>query len=140
QRKNVNLDEPCIIISTSGMLEGGPIVGYLKQIAEDSRNLICLTGYQVPGTRGRRLQDGEREIKLSPDEAPVKVRSEVKSFEFSAHADQSGLFRFISKIKGLEKVYCVHGEEWKTIEFADRIEDLKKISAYSPINGETYSL
>jgi predicted metal-dependent RNase len=140
QRKNVNLDEPCIIISTSGMLEGGPIVGYLKQIAEDSKNLICLTGYQVPGTRGRRLQDGEREIKLSPDEEPFKVLSEVKSFEFSAHADQSGLFRFISKIKGLERVYCVHGEEWKTIEFADRIEELKKISAYSPINGETYPL
>jgi len=137
QRKVVNLDEPCIIISTSGMLEGGPVIGYLKQIAGDPKNLICLTGYQVPGTRGRKLQDGAREIKLPPDGELIEVNSEVKSFEFSAHADQSGLFRFISRTKGLEKIYCVHGEEWKTIEYAERIEKLKKVDAYSPLNGET---
>ncbi len=138
QRKSVNLDEPCIIISTSGMLEGGPVIGYLKQIAEDPKSLICLTGYQVSGTRGRKLQDGERKITISPNEEPIKVNSEVNSFEFSAHADQSGLFRFISKIKKIERVYCVHGEKWKTIEYAERIEKLKKIDAYSPLNGETY--
>ncbi len=138
QRKGVNLDEPCIIISTSGMLEGGPVIGYLKQLSDDPKNLICLTGYQVSGTRGRRLQDGEKEIKLSPNGEPVKVDSEIKSFEFSAHADQSGLFRFISKIKGLERVYCIHGEEWKIVEYSERIEKLKKIDAYSPLNGETY--
>ncbi|MEM3594779.1 MAG: MBL fold metallo-hydrolase RNA specificity domain-containing protein [Candidatus Jordarchaeaceae archaeon] len=137
QRKTVNLDEPCIIISTSGMLEGGPVIGYLKQMASDPKNLICLTGYQVPGTRGRKLQDGAREIRLPSDEEPILVNSEVKSFEFSAHADQSGLFRFVSRIEGLERVFCVHGEEWKTIEYAERIEELKKLDAYSPLNGET---
>lgn len=137
QRKAVNLDEPCIIISTSGMLEGGPVIGYLKQMAGDSKNLICLTGYQVHGTKGRKLQEGAREIKLPSDEEPIKVNSEIKSFEFSAHSDQSGLFRFVSRIKGLERVYCVHGEEWKTIEYAERIEKLKKLDAYSPLNGET---
>jgi len=138
QRKVVNLDEPCIIISTSGMLEGGPVIGYLKQMADDPKNLICLTGYQVPGTRGRKLQDGVKEIRLPPNDEPTEVNSEVKSFEFSAHADQSGLFRFISRIKGLERIYCVHGEEWKTIEYAERIEELKKVDARSPMNGETY--
>ncbi|MGQ9722205.1 MAG: MBL fold metallo-hydrolase RNA specificity domain-containing protein [Candidatus Jordarchaeum sp.] len=138
QKRSVNIDEPCIIVSTSGMLEGGPVIGYIKKIAGDPKSLICLTGYQVPGTRGRRLQDGEREIKIAPKEESIKVNSEVKSFEFSAHADQSGLFRFISKIKELERVYCVHGEEWKTVEFAERIEKLKKVDSYSPINGETY--
>ncbi|WXG40129.1 MAG: MBL fold metallo-hydrolase RNA specificity domain-containing protein [Candidatus Freyarchaeum deiterrae] len=140
QRKGVNLDEPCIIISTSGMLEGGPVIGYLKQMANDPKNLICLTGYQVPGTRGRKLQDGAKEIKLPPDGEPIEVKSEVKTFEFSAHADQSGLFRFISRIKGLERIYCVHGEEWKTIEYAERIEELKKVDACSPLNGETFSI
>jgi len=138
QRKDINIDDPCIIISTSGMLEGGPVIEYLKRIAGDPKSLICLTGYQVPGTRGRRLQDGEREIRLSPNSEPIKVRSEIKTFEFSAHADQSGLFRFISKIKELKRVYCVHGEEWKTIEYAERIEELKNVDAYSPMNGETY--
>lgn len=138
QRKAVNLNEPCIVISTSGMLEGGPVIEYLKYLASDSKNLICLTGYQVPGTRGRKLQDGAREIKLSSESEPIQVNSEVKSFEFSAHADQSGLFRFVSRIKGLERVYCVHGEEWKTIEYAEHIEKSKKIDAYSPLNGETY--
>jgi predicted metal-dependent RNase len=106
-------------------------------MAGDQKNLICLTGYQVPGTRGRKLQDGAKEIKL-PNGEPVEVNSEVKSFEFSAHADQSGLFRFISRINGLERIYCVHGEEWKTVEYAERIEELKEVDAYSPQNGETY--
>ena len=131
----VERKEPCIIISTSGMLEGGPAMFYLKELGSDPKNLICLTGYQVPGTRGRRLLDGERKIEL-PKGGSVEVLAEVKMFDFSAHADQPSLFRFISYLRGLKKVFCIHGEEIKVLDFSERIKKNKKIEAYAPKVGE----
>lgn len=131
----VEREEPCIIISTSGMLEGGPAIFYLKELGTNPKNLICLTGYQVPGTRGRRLLDGERRIEL-PKEGPIEVLAEVKMFDFSAHADQPSLFRFISYLRGLKKVFCVHGEEVKVLDFSERIKKNKKIEAHAPKVGE----
>ncbi len=116
--------EPCVVITTSGMLEGGPVVHYLKKLAEDERNLICLTGYQVEGTRGRQLQDGLRTIKIQDE--PININCEVKSFDFSAHADQAGLLRFLSAIDGVQKVILIHGEESKSLNFAQRLKELKK--------------
>ncbi|MHA1608233.1 MAG: MBL fold metallo-hydrolase RNA specificity domain-containing protein [Candidatus Freyarchaeota archaeon] len=138
-RKDVlKAEEPMIIISTSGMLEGGPILYYLKIFGADPKNLICLTGYQVPGTRGRLLYDGQREIQLEGES--LRVEAQVKFFDFSAHADYPGLLRFLSFFKNLERVFCVHGEEKKVLNFCERIESLRKVEAYAPRNGETITL
>jgi predicted metal-dependent RNase len=56
----INTKQPAIVITTSGMVQGGPVIRYLKELGDDERNLICLTGYMVKGTRGRQLQEGER--------------------------------------------------------------------------------
>ncbi|MHA1410865.1 MAG: MBL fold metallo-hydrolase RNA specificity domain-containing protein, partial [Candidatus Odinarchaeia archaeon] len=130
------MKDPCIIISTSGMLEGGPAIYYLSKLAEDNRNLIYLTGYQVEGTRGRKLLDGEKDIEL-PSGDTLTVESDVKFADFSAHADQPGLINFISKLNKKENIFCVHGEENKTIKLADRLSQLKDTRAYSPSVGET---
>jgi len=135
----VEQEEPCIIISTSGMLEGGPAMFYLKELGNNPKNLVCLTGYQVPGTRGRKLLDGEKEIEL-PTGEKIEVSAEVKLFDFSAHADQPSLFRFISHLKGVQKVFCIHGEENKVLDFSKRIKKNKKIEAYAPRVGEEMTL
>jgi len=138
RRDLVKMKKPMIIISTSGMLEGGPIVYYLKKFGGDPKNLICLTGYQVPGTRGRMLYDGVRELEL--DGEKVKVEAKVAFFDFSAHADYPGLLRFLSAFKNLERVICIHGEEKKIINFCERLEAIRKIEAYAPHNGDTVKI
>ncbi|MHA1237719.1 MAG: MBL fold metallo-hydrolase RNA specificity domain-containing protein [Candidatus Odinarchaeia archaeon] len=128
-------DEPCVIITTSGMIEGGPVLKYLECLGGDENNLICLTGYQVPKTRGRTLLEGGKVIRINDKD--VEIKADVKYFEFSAHADRPGLFRFISNLKSVKTVLCVHGEENKAISFASGINKLKGIEAHAPSVGET---
>ncbi len=123
--------EPCIITTTSGMLEGGPVIHYLEHLASDPKNLIALTGYQVQGSRGRSLMDGKKTIQL-PSGETVKIESEVKFFDFSAHADQGGLLRFISSLKNLEQVYIVHGEGNKPKLLAEKIEEISGAEVFVP--------
>ncbi|MEM1658646.1 MAG: MBL fold metallo-hydrolase RNA specificity domain-containing protein [Candidatus Jordarchaeales archaeon] len=139
ERKDLlKMEGPMIIISTSGMLEGGPIIYYLKNFGDDPKNLICLTGYQVPGTRGRMLYDGVRELDLNGEK--VKIEAKVCFFDFSAHADYPGLLRFLSAFKKLKRVLCVHGEEKKILSFCERVKSLRDVEAYAPSNGETVIL
>lgn len=135
----IEYDGPCIIITTSGMVEGGPVLHYLKELGNDPSNLICLTGYQAPKTRGRALLDGSRELTVH-NNTKIDISAEVLTFEFSAHADRSNIHRFVSMLNGVRHVLCVHGEEAKTIALANSIKKLKKVDAYAPKIGETIDL
>ncbi|MFX1362409.1 MAG: MBL fold metallo-hydrolase [Promethearchaeota archaeon] len=135
----IESDEPCIIITTSGMLEGGPVLHYLKELGNDPNNMVCLTGYQAPKTRGRMLLDGSRELTLHNNDK-IGISAEIMAFEFSAHADQSNIHRFISMLNGVKQVLCIHGEEAKTIALAKSVKKLKKVDAYAPKIGETVNL
>ncbi|MFQ6124058.1 MAG: MBL fold metallo-hydrolase [Candidatus Heimdallarchaeota archaeon] len=126
---------PFIVVTTSGMLQGGPVLQYLNEFGSDDKNLICLTGYQAPETRGRALTNGNRTITL--DDEPFDVKAQVQQFEFSAHADQPGLLRFVSRLKGLEKVFVIHGENLKPQLLVKRIENLMDgVDALAPKPGE----
>jgi len=95
-----------IVVTTSGMLDGGPIMEYLKEIKDDPKSAVLLTGYQVQDTNGRMLMDtGHVEI----DGNMEKVRCEVDFFDFSAHADHKGILEFV-KGTGAEDVILVHGD------------------------------
>ncbi len=130
----LELTEPFIVVTTSGMLQGGPVLVYLKRFGGDRRNLIYLTGYQVKGTRGRMLLDGVREIPLSEDEKII-VEARVEFADFSAHSDQSGLLGFISKLKGLKEVMLVHGEYSKMLDLREKLRK-KGIPTFIPSLGE----
>jgi putative mRNA 3-end processing factor len=86
--------EADVIITTSGMLEGGPVGSYLRSLASDPKNAVLLTGYQVEGTNGRALMDGGA---LEFDGDKIKVDAEVKYFDFSSHAGHSDLVQFIQR-------------------------------------------
>jgi metallo-beta-lactamase family protein len=106
------IDNPVskIIIAGSGMVTGGRVITYLRQLIDEPTTTILLVGYQAEGTRGRQLQDGAHEIKFFGKYFPVKAT--IKSIEsLSAHADQNDLLNWINAIKNTpEGVYLIHGE------------------------------
>jgi len=128
------LNQQAIIISTSGMLTGGPVHTYLKTMAGNPRNLLAFIGYQAEGTPGRKVLDGEREVEL--DGVKVKLNMEVKKFDLSAHSDQAGLVQLAHTTKGLKKIFLIHGEDGKLEELRDALG--KKYDIIIPRNGETY--
>lgn len=101
---------PAVVISASGMCTGGRIVNYLKAMLDDPRHNVLLVGYQADGTLGRKLQDGARQVDI--DGRSIKVRAPVETLGgYSAHADQTGLLRFIRGMKRPPKdVRIVHGD------------------------------
>ena len=86
--------EADVIVTTSGMLEGGPVGSYLRALAGDPKNAVFLTGYQVEGTNGRSLMD-DRVVELDGD--VIKVDAELEYFDFSSHAGHSDIVRFIKQ-------------------------------------------
>jgi len=134
----LEITEPYIVVTTSGMLQGGPVVDYLRGLAGDSRNLIYLTGYQVRGTRGRALLEGQRRLTLDEGEE-IEVRARVEFAEFSAHSDQSGLIAFLSHIPGVKEVFVVHGEPEKSRQLSMKLESRGTLS-YVPRVGERVAL
>ncbi len=123
RRKIVN--KPSVVLTTSGMLEGGPVHFYLKEKHEDERSSITLTGYQIEGTEGRKLlETGEMTI----DEENVEVNMRVSQLNFSAHASRSNLLELI-KLVSPDMVVPVHGEE--TERFAKEIKETFDIASVS---------
>jgi metallo-beta-lactamase family protein len=103
--------EPMIIISASGMAETGRILHHLRNNIGDPRNTVLIVSWQAPDTLGRRLADGETQVRIFGD--PHDVRAEVvKVPGLSAHAGQDLLVRYASSIKGdARKVFLIHGEQ-----------------------------
>lgn len=101
---------PAIIISASGMATGGRVLHHLARHLPDPSTSVILVGYQAAGTRGRRLQEGEKEIKIHGEMVPVRARVENIS-SLSAHADSSEILRWLSGFKRAPRTtFVIHGE------------------------------
>ncbi len=123
--------EPAIIMATSGMLTGGPAVEYFKLMAPDPRNSLIFVSYQVEGTLGRRIKDGERELQFVTPEGKmeiVRVNMEVYSIEgFSGHSDQRQLLNFLRDIQPKPKrIILNHGEPTAIRTFMNLIRSRKE--------------
>ena len=113
---------PKIIISASGMLEGGRILHHLKAFAPDPKSSILITGYQAVGTRGAQLVKGDREIKIHGEQVPIRAQVEVMS-SGSAHADYREMLDWLKHFKSPpKKVFITHGEYNSAITFKSHIE------------------
>jgi KH/beta-lactamase-domain protein len=141
EREKAWNDRPCIIISTSGMLTGGPVLEHLKHLAEDEKSTLIFVGYQVEGTLGRKIQKGWREIPIEENgkTIPLKINMEVYTADgLSAHSDRRQLLAYIGNLTSKPKrVFVVHGEEEKAISLANTIERIFKIESYPPRLLET---
>jgi len=102
-------EEPSIIVSTSGMLTGGPALGYLARMAPDPKNKIIFMGYQAEGTRGRKILEGAKEVEV--DGEMVKMKMKIEEIRISGHSGKSELIQFVKGLKGLKKVVLIHGED-----------------------------
>ena len=112
---------PAIIISASGMATGGRVVHHLAQHLPDPNSTVIFVGYQAAGTRGRRLQDGEKEVKIHGKFVPVRAKIESIS-SMSAHADSNELIRWLSGFKQPPRTtFLVHGEPHSAEALRDKI-------------------
>ncbi|MCG3160646.1 MAG: Ribonuclease [Acidobacteria bacterium] len=111
ESKNVSAEEgSAIVISASGMATGGRILHHLRRRLPDDRNTVIFVGYQSEGTRGRRLLDGEKEVKIFGEFVPVRAKIE-RLENLSAHADSREILRWLGGFKRApEKIFLVHGE------------------------------
>jgi metallo-beta-lactamase family protein len=101
---------PAIIISASGMATGGRVLHHLAAHLPDPASTVVFVGYQAGGTRGRRLQDGEKEIKIHGRMVPVRARIESMG-SLSAHADSQEIMRWLKGFKRPPRTtFIVHGE------------------------------
>ena len=105
-----DFEEPCVIVSASGMCEGGRILHHLRHGLPDSRNTVLFVGFQAEGTLGRKLHDGATVVNVFGE--PVDVRAEIVALDgFSAHADQQELVDWVGRLDPLPKrIFLVHGE------------------------------
>jgi len=144
-RQDIIDGEPCIIMATSGMLEGGPVIEYFKSLAGDERNTVIFVSYQIEGTLGRRVQKGLGEVALMNNEGMmdvVKVRLHVDSIEgFSGHSDRRQIINYVTHLKPKpERVIVCHGERAKCLGIADFLSRRCEIDAFAPALMETFRL
>jgi KH/beta-lactamase-domain protein len=144
-RQGVIDGEPCIVMATSGMLEGGPVIEYFKSLAADERNTVIFVSYQIEGTLGRRVQKGLGEVALMNNEGKMdiaKVRLHVDSIEgFSGHSDRRQIINYVTHLNPKpERVVVCHGERAKCLGIADFLSRRCEIDAFAPALMETFRL
>ncbi len=124
QSKALNaLKVPAIIISSSGMLEGGRILHHLRNRISDPRNTILMTSWQAPNTLGRLVVEKAQTVRIFGEEFPVRAKVEVLE-GFSGHADREGLLDFVRVMQHKpQQTYIVHGEEESSASLADALRD-----------------
>jgi KH/beta-lactamase-domain protein len=144
-RQEIIEGKPCIIMATSGMLEGGPVIEYFKSLADDERNSIVFVSYQIEGTMGRRVQKGLNEVTVMTSEGKmdvVKVRLHVDSIEgFSGHSDRRQIINYLTHLQPKpERVVVCHGERAKCLSVANFLSRRCEIDAFAPALLETFRL
>jgi len=144
-RSSIIDGEPCIVLATSGMLEGGPMIEYFKNWANDERNSIIFVSYQIEGTMGRRVQKGIGEVTMIDNDgkmAALSVKMSVSSLEgFSGHSDRRQLVNYLTHLTPKpERIFVVHGEKQKTINFANFLANKAGLNTIVPGSLETFRL
>ena len=138
--KTIDDPRPKIVIAGSGMVTGGRVLTYLKQLIDEPKTKVLLVGYQAEGTRGRQLLEGTHELKLFGKYYPVKASIHFIE-SLSAHADQAELLHFIDGIKNTpENVFLIHGEPGALDAFKVKIRDTKGWNCHIPKLEETIDL
>jgi KH/beta-lactamase-domain protein len=147
ERQEVADGGPAIILSTSGMVTGGPIMSWLEHVGGDPDTTMTFVGYQAQGTLGRRIQNGWDEIPVGNDSrrgrgrgSTLTLKADVETVDgFSGHADRQGLENFVKTMNPRpEKVLCVHGDEKSTQDLSSALYHEFNMRTFAPKNLETF--
>ena len=134
-----NSDEPCVIVSASGMMNAGRVKHHLFNNIENKKNTFLIVGYCSPDTPGGMLRDGVEEIKLFGDWKQVKAEVKVMD-SFSAHGDRNEMYDFISNQSKLKSTYLVHGEIDRMEKWKAFLEEKGLKNIHIPEEGSEYDL
>ena len=143
ERQEVADGGPCIILSTSGMVEGGPIMSWLNHVGAEEASTLTFVGYQAQGTLGRRIQNGWDEIPMNDrveGRSTLQLNMDVETVDgFSGHADRQGLENFVRTMNPRpEKVLCVHGDESSVQDLSSALYHEFNMRTFAPKNLETF--
>ncbi|NPE28979.1 beta-CASP ribonuclease aCPSF1 [Methanococcoides sp. SA1] len=144
RKKIIEDPHPCVILSTSGMMNAGPVMEYFKAFAPDPNNTLVFVGYQADGTLGRRIQKGWKEIPVSSKGGTevVKMNMGVEVVDgFSGHSDRKQLMEYFKKMKPQpERVFTEHGDERSCIDLASSLHKKYRLETRALTNLETIRL
>jgi metallo-beta-lactamase family protein len=131
---------PCIIISASGMCEGGRILHHLLHGLGDERNTVLFVGFQAEGTLGRRLKEGATTVNVFGE--PVMRRAEIAALDgFSAHGDQNELLAWAEALAPRPRtIFLVHGEVPAAEALAVALRERLKVDVHVPALGQEFPL
>jgi metallo-beta-lactamase family protein len=140
QSKELNdIHDPMIIISASGMAEGGRILHHLANNIGNPKNLVLFVGYAAEHTLARKIMDGMEKVNILGEE--YSVRCQIKTMDyFSGHADQNELIDYLqlNPVKKLKNIFLVHGEEDQALPLKEKILQKGFKNADFPISEEKF--
>jgi metallo-beta-lactamase family protein len=131
---------PAVIISGSGMAEGGRILHHLKNNIDNPKNLILFVGYAAKETLARKIMDGNREVKIFGEGHVVKSKIKIVD-AFSAHADRRELLDYIdlNSPERLKHIFLIHGEQDQAMPFKDALRSKGFQNVYFPKSEEMFT-
>ncbi|MBS3074837.1 beta-CASP ribonuclease aCPSF1 [Candidatus Pacearchaeota archaeon] len=144
ERKQVIEGGPCVVLATSGMLVGGASVEYFRHFSINKNNKICFVCYQGPGSLGRQVQDGVKEVRMNIEgkEENIEVNMNVITIDgLTSHAGRTELLDFANKCQPHpNRIIIVHGEQSRCLDLASSIYKLQHTETNVPRNLETIRL
>jgi len=144
EREKVWNEKPSVIISTSGMLTGGPAMEHLKVLGKNKDNTLIFVGYQGEGTMGRRIQKGWRELPIKNEgkTSVMKLELQVETIEgLSGHSDKNQLINFVRRLRSRpERVIVDHGDNTKPVNLARTLHKMFRMETIAPRNLEAIRL
>lgn len=144
ERKEVIEGGPCIVIATSGMLQGGASVEYLKNFAENPNNLLILSCYQGPGSLGRAIQDGEKVVEIDDDGQKIKLNINLRVEILKGLSPHAGRNEITSYFNNLQpkprRIIINHGEVSKSLDLASTLYKSQRVETNVPRNLEILRL
>ncbi len=136
--------EPCVVLATSGMMAGGPVLEYFKGWADNPLHALLFVGFQSEGSLGRRIQREAREITLNDRGNPLtlQIKMDVETIDgFSGHSDRLQLLNYVGTMEPRpERVIVNHGEEFKCSDLASSLYKKFGMETRAPMNLETIRL
>ncbi len=145
RKKIIDEKDPSIIITTSGMITGGPIMEYLKYLSGNKKNMLIFIGYQAQGTLGSRIQKGWRDIPLANKTGGttmIKMEVEIRTVEgFSGHSDRNQLISYVGNLQSKpDHIILNHGEASKSVNLASTLHKIYKKETTVPQNLDALRL
>jgi len=144
RRTIVDDTEPCIVLATSGMMSGGPVLEYFKGWGDNPLHGLVFVGFQSEGSLGRRIQRDAREITLNDRGKPftLHVKMDISTIDgFSGHSDRTQLLNYVGTMEPRpERILVGHGEESKCMELASSLYKKFGMETRAPMNLETIRL